>query len=238
LAWKLILITFQTSYTSFDEGIRKYGDRCHSSNRLVNFSRRSWPVMTVRVMLQKTARDDGDAAPWCPVMTVMLHRDDGDSAETCIYEHLSKINRHLCFYNLYVLDADYCILEGPPSRLQGTSCQCWGSRDCRGCKHRPRSLSNIKTKSLEIRAKKTPNVLDLKNMRPTYLTSKNCAHRLQKNTRRPRFAGHTKERSSRFLWERICCQNFEQKTFWASLRKFQQKSFSPPKIPALMPPTN
>jgi len=78
------------------------------------------------------------------------------------------------------------------------------------------------------RQKKTPNVLDLKNIRPTFLTSKNCAHRLQKNTRRPLFAGHTKERSSRFLWERISSQNFEQKTFWASLRKFQQKSFSPP----------
>jgi len=33
-------------------------------------------------------------------------------------------------------------------------------------------LSNIKTKSLQIRAKKTPNILDLKNIRPTFLTSK------------------------------------------------------------------
>ena len=79
--------------------------------------------------------------------------------------------------------------------------------------------------------------------RPMFLTWKICAQRfwLQKiaptvwrKTREDLFADHTKERSSRFLWVRICSQNFEQKTFWASLRKFRQKSFSPPKIGPLL----
>jgi len=169
-------------------------------------------------------------------LTEVLPRDGGDAPwwwwcrRNLHLWTFVKMNRHFCLYNFYVLDADYCILECSTSRLQGTSCQWWGSRDCRGRKRRPRSLSNVKTKSLQIRAKKTPNVLELKNIRPTLLTSKNCAHRLQKNTRRPLFAGHTKERSSRFLWERICSQNFEQKTFWASLRKFQQNPSHPPNL--------
>jgi len=149
------------------------------------------------------------------------------------------MNRHFCLYIFYVLDADYCILEGPTSRLQGTSCQWWGSLDCRGCKRRPRSLSNIKTKSLQIRAKKTPNVLDLKNMRPTFLTSKNCPHRLKKNTRRPFCRSHQRTVFTIFVGEDLQ-PKFRTKNILGKFAEIPAKIFLTPQnwpAPTLMPPT-
>ena len=101
------------------------------------------------------------------------------------------------------------------------------------CKRRPRSLSNIKTKSLEIRAKKTPNVLDLKNIRPTVLTSKNCAHRLQKNTRKPFCRSYQRMVFTIFVGDDLQ-PKFRTKNFLGKFAEIPAKIFLTPKIDPLL----
>ena len=65
------------------------------------------------------------------------------------------------------------------------------------------------------------------------LTTKNAPIVFWKTQLRPFFRGHTKNRSSCSLWEKICGQKV-YKNFRASLGKYWQKSFTPPKICLLL----
>jgi len=80
-------------------------------------------------------------------------------------------------------------------------------------------------KSLKMWAKSghkwRPTLLDFKKWRPTFA---------EKHTKTSFFfENHTKNRFSSSSWEKICRQK-THKTFRASLGKFSQKSFAPPKI--------
>jgi len=110
-------------------------------------------------------------------------------------------------------------------------------RGCRWCKRTPKSFDLVETRlkslkiraksvktfanSLQLRAKMAPNVCDLKEIAPNVLSFEKMAPKI---TRRRFFLEVI--RNAVFMHKKII--------FRASLRKFGQKSFAPPKICLLL----
>ena len=104
---------------------------------------------------------------------------------------------------------------------------------CSGCKRTPKSFDLLKIWATPLKIWVKSPKIRAKNGAQRCLTSENNTQRLQKNTIKTfSWRSHQKQVFMLFVGENV--GNRRTKAIWASLGKFRQKFFAPPKICLLL----